>query len=226
MRYNFFTKLGRTLAVAAAVLAVGAVLVGSPVYAQDVSGGGGAIKSVKIGEQTWMAQNLNVKTMGSWCYDNKEANCTKCGRLYTWEAAKKACPKGWHLPSRDELGNLLQAVGGVRTQDKFGQIDWEDAGKKLKSKTGWKNTWEDENGNGTDNFGFSALSCGERSYNDNTGCNNFHDAGFSSTWWFVPVAGSGDTLRHWVVYNSSDVVGEREKGIDEDYGYSVRCLKD
>jgi len=101
-------------------------------------------KTVKIGEQVWMAENLNYEAEGSRCYDNKPANCLKYGRLYDWETAMKACPKGWHLPSDDEWVTLTDFVGGSST-----------AGTKLKATSGWN-----ENGNGTDAYGFAALPGG------------------------------------------------------------------
>ena len=52
---------------------------------------------------TWMAQNLNYKVKGSYAYDDNEINRKELGLLYTWEAAKKACPSGWHLATDSEL---------------------------------------------------------------------------------------------------------------------------
>ena len=104
--------------------------------------------TVKIGEQVWMAENLNFKIDSSYCYKDSSKYCKKYGRLYTWTAAMKACPDGWRLPSETDFVNLIKAVGGE-----------EDAGTKLKSTSGW-NDDDGKSGNGTDSFGFSALAAG------------------------------------------------------------------
>lgn len=76
---------------------------------------------VQIGEQYWMAENLNYKTEGSACYDDQESNCELYGRLYTWEAAMTACPDGYRLPSRNDYTilweNANQMNGDSRPQD-------------------------------------------------------------------------------------------------------------
>ncbi|MDR2583329.1 MAG: hypothetical protein LBC75_07610 [Fibromonadaceae bacterium] len=108
-------------------------------------------KTVKIGEQVWMAQNLAYVTRGSRCskyYDNDVTNGDRYGLLYDWDTAISACPPNWHLPSYEEWQTLVDFAGGK-----------EIAGKKLKSQSGWDNC-KDKTGNGTDDFGFSALPSG------------------------------------------------------------------
>ena len=101
---------------------------------------------VKIGEQTWMADNLNFETEGSYCPDGDRRNCDRYGRLYTWEIARTACPEGWRLPDNADFATLIETSGGVAL-----------AGESLKSTSGWF-----KKGNGTDAFGFDARPAGYR----------------------------------------------------------------
>jgi uncharacterized protein (TIGR02145 family) len=161
-------------------------------------------KTVKIGEQIWLAENLNYNAKGSECYENNPANCAKYGRLYNWETAKKSCPKGWHLPSKSEYGILDEAVGGEDV-----------AGKKLKAKSGWNN-----NGNGTNDYGFSALP-GGNGYSDGS----FYYVGYDGSWWSASENESNSGIAYY-----------RDMDYDDDSAYwsygnktllfSVRCLQD
>lgn len=69
-----------------------------------------ATKEMKDGK-TWMTENLNYSSPDSWCFRESTENCTKFGRLYSWEAAKIACPDGWHLPTDEEWWNLTSFYG-------------------------------------------------------------------------------------------------------------------
>ena len=133
-------------------------------------------KTVKIGSQWWMAENLNFETNKSSCHDT---DCLKYGRYYSWSDAmdsigvysKKGkgcgfrvdctpsypvqgvCPSGWHLPDTAEVSMLLTAVGDKNT-----------AGEKLKSLTDWVGGTACTNANGSDSYGFSLYPAGYQDY--------------------------------------------------------------
>ena len=180
---------------------------------------GKTYKTVKIGSQIWMAENLNYDVSGSKCYDNKEINCDKYGRLYDWATAmgieakynskelgesdvkhQGICPSGWHIPSDDDWEILMDYVG------------WP-AGTQLKANIGWN-----ENGSGTDAYGFSALP-GGGGYSSG----NFYYAGDDGYWWSASEYNSDVANRIYMSYLNEDVFW---------YGYykmlllSVRCLQD
>ncbi|MBQ2561680.1 MAG: fibrobacter succinogenes major paralogous domain-containing protein [Fibrobacter sp.] len=105
---------------------------------------------VKIGEQTWMAANLNFETADSFCPEGDSRNCKRLGRLYSWAEASSVCPEGWRLPTKADFEKLIAEMlkGGVASSKG-------DAGAALKAKDGWF-----KKGNGTDDFGFKALPAG------------------------------------------------------------------
>ncbi len=86
-----------------------------PAKTRTVTLGGQTYRTVRLNGLTWMAENLNYNLgEGSWCYDNDPANCGKTGRLYTWEAAKKACRAvGWRLPTDTEWREMAKQFGGA-----------------------------------------------------------------------------------------------------------------
>jgi len=158
-------------------------------------------KWVKIGTQIWMAQNLNYfepwvgTTRGNKCYDNKDANCEKYGRLYEWDDAIRVCPDGWHLPTKVEWDALISTVGS-------------DAGKKLKSTS---SDWID--GAGTDIYGFGALPGG---YLDG----EFQHINTAGNWWTSTEQGSGSYEKYMTAGN-----GVLEGGRPRTHQYSVRCVE-
>jgi len=147
------------------------------------------IKSVQIGNQTWMAENLNDVSKGGKCHDDNPSNCEKYGRLYTWEEAKKACPEGWHLPSDAEWTTLIKFAGGDKT-----------AGRKLKAKNGWSN-----NGNGTDDYGFSLTGDGEY-----------------SRLWSSTEHNANNAWRRRLDHDRGNVLRDNQPKI---HPYSVRCVQ-
>jgi len=182
-------------------------------------------KTVKIGKQTWMAENLNYwPNSGSWCYDNSPDSCKKYGRLYNWDAAKTACPKGWHLPSSDEWQVLIRATAYVGDHS---------SSVALKSKSGW-NDWcgysgndSCTNGNGTDDYGFSALPGSHWE-------NGFYQTGEIGYWWLTAGFINMYYNNNYVYLNDKNATVLDNDGnkilfdISEysSSGYSVRCLED
>jgi len=179
-------------------------------------------KWVKIGTQIWLAENLNYAASGK-CYDDLESYCEKYGRLYDWATAmtlppscnssfcsrmiqskhRGICPQDWHIPNDAEWDVLIDAVGGYST-----------AGWYLKSQNGWNN-----DGNGDDRYGFSALPGGAGGYSGS----GYHWFGDRGIWWSTSEnANEADHaydryMRHDYerVDYSTDVKG---------MFYSVRCL--
>jgi len=164
---------------------------------------GQTYRTVKMPDgKVWMAENLNYKTPeGSWCYDDNPDMGAQYGRLYTWEAAKAAAPDGWHLPTREEWSNLVKASGG------------DVAGKKLKSASGWN-----KKGNGTDEYGFSALPGGTR-----ISVGSFYDAGYYGVWWSATEGDGSLAYGRGMHYDYGNV---NERYYDKTLGFSVRCVGD
>ena len=127
------------------------------VYGIPVTYGSETYQTVVIGTQTWFARNLNYDSGSgtSICYNNEPSYCDDYGRLYDWETAMTVCPSGWHLPNNAEW-------------DVLG-----DDAKKLKATSGWY-----DNGNGTNDYGFSALP-GGGGHPDGF----FNFVGYDGMWW-------------------------------------------
>jgi len=183
-------------------------------------------KTVVIGNQEWMAENLNYETSASWCYDTLPENCEKYGRLYQWQAVvdrpygecgmkhectieepvQGICPKGWHVPSAAEWDTLI-AYTGMRTGGKEG------SGRTLKSVEEWSAC------TGLDRLGFNALPAGYKPYHSLV----FSGINGSAVFWTSTAEKYGMSAQHYVFNNDShDVLGWGEF---KDAGLSLRCIK-
>ncbi len=182
-----------------------------------IDGDGNSYAVVTIGNQTWMAENLNYPTSYSWCYDNDPANCDTYGRLYDWWDAGLGCPSGWDLPSDEEWKEL---EGEVDSQFGYPDPEWDDAGYRgldaglnLKSTSGWNSGL-----NGTDFYGFSALPGGRRNQSG-----SFFSQGLDGDWWSSTLT-SNNYATHRVLNYNHDLSSRNSNVIYR--GASVRCLRD
>ena len=91
----------------------------------------------KVGNLTWMKENLRFEVPNaSWCFDDDEENCAELGRLYTFQAALKACPTGWRLPTDNDWLDLEKTLGMPQEQlmiDNYNATRGSNVGQKLKS---------------------------------------------------------------------------------------------
>ena len=164
---------------------------------------GRVYKTVKIGEQIWMAENLKVKYRHGVCYEFNFEKCAKDGEHYDWDNAMKVCPSGWHLPSKKEFEKLITTVGGSSVAAKF-----------LKSKQGWKN-----GGNGIDSHGFSAIPAGFRNAATWMEKDNL---GVGAHFWSSSKSDGGVYSLYLSAYGDKASFNVNAKWT----GFSVRCVKD
>ena len=170
-------------------------------------------RTVQIGDRTWMAENLNVKTDSSWCYDNDEANCKKYGRLYTFHDARKACPSGWHLANLRDEKDLMRVLK---------EPDREKRGIKLASKT-WgvskfiHNNTVDTTYYGTDDLGLSFLPGGFSLKKGGV----FKGIGEESAIWIDSYT-SKNTAVTLQIYEHEYTLGSEHT---KNYGLYARCVK-
>ena len=162
---------------------------------------GNTYNIIQIGSQTWMAENLNYDAEGSVCPEGDNRNCSKYGRLYTWEIARNVCPEGWRLPDSSDFETLIASAGGAEV-----------AGKALKSTSGWF-----KKGDGSDDFGFKGLPAGfSRSANKFDGI-----GGFAHFW---SASESPDGLAYYLLLDFS-VPAASLNAYGKDESRSVRCVK-
>ena len=184
---------------------------------------GETYRTVKIGDQVWMAENLRFNTEGSFAAGNDEENVKKFGRLYTWTTAmgipaeyteqplamdlamyekmkernyQGLAPEGWHIPSNKEWETLMENLSAKSN------------GEELRSKCVWQNP-------GTDSLGFFALPAG---YRFNNG--SFHHFGRRARFWSKDEYGKTNAYRMSLTDESMDI-----EGVYRSDALSIRCVK-
>lgn len=166
-------------------------------------------KTIKIGNQIWMAENLAYSpSIGEYrAYENNEKYVSEFGYLYNWQTACNVCPSGWHLPEKNEWTELIKTTVLITKKKDYGKV--------LKSSEGWLNR-----GNGYNLVGFNALPSG-RGYGKITN-EVFSDLGKCGYWWFS--GEDRDGVWQGNLESESDYL---EYGLtNKSNFYSVRCLKD
>ena len=182
-------------------------------------------RTVTIGSQTWMAENLNYATAeGCYCYGDTEsekaANCAIYGQLYTWNVAETICPAGWHLPDTTEwqklATNVDESLSGVWVnEENF-------VGKILKSVNRWNDKGDGESGNGTDDFVFKALPGG--AYDPSEG--GFVSMGNYAEFWTSSERKDLDSKAWRIELGYSRDYAGLYGGATKSTAMSVRCIKD
>ena len=185
-------------------------------------------KTVKIGDDTWMAQNLNYKLEGSVCgggieMTDTEGDCNLFGRLYSWNMAvdsselvfpvKGICPSGWHLPDSLEVEKLWNvATSGA---DSLPQA-------ALRSAVGWKDDWKR-----TNETGFTALPAGVFIKDYYLEDRYYICSEFVAAFWMAKESSTNTNAWRMAITAAGDLSGYRFLGVAIKEKYlSVRCVKD
>jgi len=195
-------------------------------------------KTVKIGNQCWMAENLaylpkvSSSLSGSsispyyyvYGYQGNSVSAAKAtenystyGVLYNWPAALEACPAGWHLPSDDEWKELEMFLGMSKSEaESEGYRRTDEEGGKLK-ENGTAH-WDSPNTGANNESGFTALPGGYRFYDD-----SFYNIGGIGSWWSSTENGTSFAMNREVLYNMKAVA---RFSFLKTAGFSVRCIRD
>ena len=170
---------------------------------------GKVYKTIEIGTQLWMSENLAFKaSSGCWAYNKEVKNVATYGYLYNWATAIKVCPIGWHTANDVDWKNLANYLGGETK-----------AGAKMKSTSGWTN-----NTNHTNSSGFNGLPGGYYQKSDG----KFKSTGTLAAMWTATMSEDDLGMTVWSYMLGIDnlkLVRDHVVFTEQD-GLSVRCVKD
>ena len=191
-------------------------------------------RTVRIGSQVWMAQNLNHAVENSWCYMNSLENCSNYGRLYQWTAAmaldkayghslagehlgerhQGVCPDGWFVPTDKDMEILVHYVA---ESNKAAGLASEEVGTSIRKESGWEEN--DEEILGTNRYGFGAVPAGYRDANG-----SFAFLGEEADFWVAGEDPNGTQAPHWYLYYANQNFSGEYRNL-KTFAFSVRCIK-
>jgi len=201
---------------------------------------GNVYKTVKIGDQWWMAENLKVTRYrngdailrvpdntqwselisGAYCnYNNNVKNVATYGRLYNWQAVndpRGLAPAGWHIPTDEEWKQLEIYLGMSQTE--ADDISWRGAPAGGKLKESGTVHWMSPNTGASNESGFSAIPGG---YRDSNG--SFGGLGSDAHFWSATEGTIRGAFRRYLSYDNADISRYNYR---KPFGFSVRCVKD
>lgn len=186
-------------------------------------------KWIRIGNQIWMAENLNYSSDTCYTYNDSLPYSEIYGKLYLWRTACEVCPTGWHLPSDNEWKELEVYLGMDSIQADSSGSRFSDVACKLKSSE--INFWTTPNFCATNESGFTALPAGFRSFVDEI--NPYHALGKNAHFWTSTIGGEtygmdfsflGYNIWARTLYNYTSTIYRGH--VFEKQAYSVRCIKD
>lgn len=164
-------------------------------------------RTVLIGSEVWLGQNLSYDMEGSWAYDEDSTNVEIYGRLYGWDAASCACPPGWHLPSAVEWTALFDSIGGAAV-----------AGGSLKEAG--TEFWREPNTAATNAIEFGGLPGGGRRQAEGS----YHGLGMFGAFWSSTEQGEDRAWGFFLGYHYPEV--SLRPSTSKGFGASIRCVKD
>jgi uncharacterized protein (TIGR02145 family) len=217
-------------------------------YGSVTDDGGNTYKTVVIGEQTWMAENLNYNpgTGNSICYEYMTTYCNSYGMMYDWATAmalpsscnstscseqinakhRGICPTGWHIPSDEDWETLTNYVESNKGCSRC-------AARYLKATNGWSSCGPSGSGKTylcEDTYGFSALpgGFGNWTYDDRFGYFYFNQASTYGYWWssYETNFGDHDYAHRQNMFSGNNDVLYAGPGNAKSHLYSVRCVED
>lgn len=240
---NIHTQSGTDAYNLSAIDSITFVVEGETGTVTDIDGN--VYKTVKIGEQWWMAENLKVThyrngdaipnvtdnnqwdfiNTGAWCaWNNDDGNIETYGLLYNWYAvhdSRNIAPEGWHVPTDEEWKELEMHLGMSRSEADDDGWRGTDEGGKLKA-TGTievgDGLWYDPNEGATNESGFAAVPGGYRDF-----VGNFSNVGYDANFWSATEHSSNYAWSRILRYINSAVY---RNNTNRHYGFSVRLVRD